>query len=147
MIVYYGLSGFIAVFALILNTLFILAGLAFFGATLTLPGLAGMILTIGMAVDANVLIYERIREEMRIGKTLRAAVETGYERATITIFDSNFTTLITAVILFQFGTGPVKGFAVTLTIGLIANFITAVYITRVIFDYLVINLKWKKISI
>lgn len=147
MIVYYGLSGFIAVFALILNTLFILAGLAFFGATLTLPGLAGMILTIGMAVDANVLIYERIREELRLGKTLRAAVETGYERATITIFDSNFTTLITAVILFQFGTGPVKGFAVTLTIGLIANFITAVYITRVIFDYLVINLKWKKISI
>jgi preprotein translocase subunit SecD len=147
MIVYYGLSGFIAVFALVLNTLLIAAGLAAFGATLTLPGLAGIILSIGMAVDANVLIYERIREEMRLGKTLRGAVETGYERATITIFDSNLTTLITAVILFQFGTGPVKGFAVTLTIGLIANFITAVYITRVIFDYLVINLNWKKISI
>jgi len=147
MIVYYGLSGFIAVFALVLNTILIAAGLAGFGATLTLPGLAGIILSIGMAVDANVLIYERIREELRIGKTLRGAVETGYERATITIFDSNLTTLITAVILFQFGTGPVKGFAVTLTIGLIANFITAVYVTRVIFDYLVINLNWKKISI
>jgi preprotein translocase subunit SecD len=147
MVVYYGLSGFIAVFALVLNTLFIMAGLAFFGATLTLPGLAGIILTIGMAVDANVLIYERIREELRIGKTLRAAVEAGYEKATVTIIDSNFTTLITALVLFQFGTGPVKGFAVTLTIGIVANFITAIYITRVIFDYLVINLKWKKISI
>jgi len=147
MIVYYGFSGLIAVFALILNTVIIMAGLAAFGATLTLPGLAGMILTIGMAVDANVLIYERMREEMRIGKTLRAAVEAGYEKATICIFDSNLTTLITAVVLFQFGTGPVKGFAVTLTIGIIANFITAVYVTRVIFDYLVINLNWKKISI
>ncbi len=147
MILYYGFSGIIAIVALIMNTLIIMAGLAFFEATLTLPGLAGMILTIGMAVDANVLIYERIREELRVGKTLRAAVEAGYERATITIFDSNLTTLITAVILFQFGTGPVKGFAVTLTIGLIANFITAVYVTRVFFDYLVINLNWKKISI
>ena len=147
MLIYYGLSGLIAIFALFLNTVIIMAGLAFFEATLTLPGLAGMILTIGMAVDANVLIYERIREELRIGKTLRTAVEAGYERATITIFDSNLTTLITALILFQFGTGPVKGFAVTLTIGLIANFITAVYVTRVIFDYLVINLNWKKISI
>lgn len=147
MIIYYGLSGLIAVFALILNTLIILAGLAGFSATLTLPGLAGMILSIGMAVDANVLIYERIREEMRIGKTLRTAVEAGYDKATITIFDSNLTTLITALILFQFGTGPVKGFAVTLTIGIIANFITAVYVTRVIFDYLVVELNWKKISI
>jgi preprotein translocase subunit SecD len=147
MIVYYGFSGLIAVFALVLNTVIIMSGLAAFGATLTLPGLAGMILTIGMAVDANVLIYERMREEMRLGKTLRAAVEAGYEKATITIFDSNLTTLITALVLFQFGTGPVKGFAVTLTIGLIANFITAVYVTRVIFDYFVINLNWKKISI
>lgn len=147
MIVYYGFSGAIAVFTLILNTIIIMAGLAFFEATLTLPGLAGMILTIGMAVDANVLIYERMREEMRSGKTLRSAVEAGFEKATITIFDSNLTTLITALILFQFGTGPVKGFAVTLTIGIIANFITAVYVARVIFDYFVINLKWKKISI
>lgn len=147
MIVYYGLSGLIAVFALFLNIVIIMAGLAIFEATLTLPGLAGMILTIGMAVDANVLIYERIREEMRIGKTLRTAVEAGYDRATITIFDSNLTTLITAAILFQFGTGPVRGFAVTLAIGIIANFITAVYVTRVVFDYLVINLNWKKISI
>lgn len=147
MIIYYGLSGLIAVFALILNTLIIMSGLAGFGATLTLPGLAGMILSIGMAVDANVLIYERIREELRIGKTLRTAVEAGYDKATITIFDSNLTTLITALILFQFGTGAVKGFAVTLTIGIIANFITAVYVTRVIFDYLVVELNWKKISI
>jgi preprotein translocase subunit SecD len=147
MIVYYGLSGLIAVFALFLNIVIIMAGLAFFEATLTLPGLAGMILTIGMAVDANVLIYERIREELRIGKTLRTAVEAGYDRATITIFDSNLTTLITAVILFQFGTGPVRGFAVTLAIGIIANFLTAVYVTRIVFDYLVINLNWKKISI
>jgi preprotein translocase subunit SecD len=147
MLIYYGLSGLIAIFALVLNIIFILATLAPLGLTLTLPGLAGMILTIGMSVDANVLIYERIREELRLGKTLRGAVEAGYERATVCIVDSNLTTIITALVLYQFGTGPVKGFAVTLTIGLVANFITAVYVTRVIFDYLVINLKWKKISI
>jgi preprotein translocase subunit SecD len=147
MIVYYGLSGFIAIFALVLNIIFILATLAPLGLTLTLPGLAGMILTIGMSVDANVLIYERIREELRVGKSLRTAIEAGYERATVCIVDSNLTTIITALVLYQFGTGPVKGFAVTLGIGLVANFITAVYVTRVIFDYLVINLKLKKISI
>jgi preprotein translocase subunit SecD len=106
-----------------------------------------MILTIGMSVDANVLIYERIREELRVGKSLRTAIEAGYERATVCIVDSNLTTIITALVLYQFGTGPVKGFAVTLGIGLVANFITAVYVTRVLFDYLVINLKLKKISI
>jgi preprotein translocase subunit SecD len=147
MIVYYGFSGLIADLALILNTIFIMAGLAFFGATLTLPGLAGMILMIGMAVDTNVLIYERMREELRLGKTLRTAMEAGYSRTTVTIIDTHVTTLLSGIVLFQFGTGPVKGFAVTLTIGLVANFLTAIFITRVIFDYLIIERKWKKISI
>jgi preprotein translocase subunit SecD len=147
MIVYYGFSGLIANLALILNTVFIMAGMAFFGATLTLPGLAGMILMIGMAVDTNVLIYERMREELRLGKTLRTAMETGYAKTTVTIIDTHVTTLLAGIVLFQFGTGPVKGFAVTLTIGLVANFLTAIFFTRVIFDYLIIERKWKKISI
>jgi preprotein translocase subunit SecD len=147
MALYYNLSGLIADLALVLNLLFIMAGLAFFGATLTLPGVAGIILTIGMAVDANVLIFERIREEMRLGKPPRASIEAGYARATVTILDSNLTTLIAALVLFEFGTGPVKGFAVTLSIGLIANFVTAVFCTHIIFDYLYVALRWKKISI
>jgi preprotein translocase subunit SecD len=144
---YYRLSGLIANFALLLNIPFLLAGLAAFGATLTLPGIAGIILTIGMSVDANVLVYERIREEMRLGKTVRAAMEAGYSRAMVTILDSNITTLIAALVLFQFGTGPIKGFAVTLTIGLISNVYTAVYVTRIIFDYLYVLKRWKTISI
>jgi preprotein translocase subunit SecD len=144
---YYRLSGLIANFALLLNIPFLMAGLAAFGATLTLPGIAGIILTIGMSVDANVLIYERIREEMRLGKTVRAAMEAGFSRATVTIMDSNITTLIAALVLFQFGTGPIKGFAVTLTIGLISNVYTAVYVTRIIFDYLYVLKRWKTISI
>jgi len=147
MIVYYGLSGVIADLALLLNILFIMSGLAFFGATLTLPGIAGMILTIGMAVDANVLIFERIREELRLGKTARAAIEGGYGKALVTILDANVTTFIAALVLFQFGTGPVRGFAVTLSIGIVASFITAVFVTRVIFDYLFVYMNWKKISI
>jgi preprotein translocase subunit SecD len=147
MIIYYGFSGLIADLALILNTIFIMAGLAFFDATLTLPGLAGMILMIGMAVDTNVLIYERMREELRLGKTLRTAMEAGYSRTTVTIIDTHVTTLLSGIVLYQFGTGPVRGFAVTLTIGLVANFLTAIFITRVIFDYLIIERKWKKISI
>jgi preprotein translocase subunit SecD len=147
MIFYYGISGLIADMALMLNILFILAGLAFFGATLTLPGIAGIILTIGMAVDANVLIFERIREELRLDKPARAAIDAGYEKALVTILDANVTTFIAALVLFQFGTGPVKGFAVTLSIGLVASFITAVFITRVVFDYLFIHRKWKKVSI
>jgi preprotein translocase subunit SecD len=147
MALYYNLSGIIADLALVLNLLFIMAGLAFFGATLTLPGVAGIILTIGMAVDANVLVFERIREELRLGKPPRAAIEAGYARATVTILDSNLTTLIAALVLFQVGTGPVKGFAVTLSIGLIANFVTAVFCTRILFDYLYVTLRWKKISI
>lgn len=147
MIVYYGFSGAVADFALILNILFIMAGLAFFGATLTLPGIAGIILTIGMAVDANVLVFERIREELRLGKPPRTAIEGGYSKALVTILDANVTTFIAALVLFQFGTGPVKGFAVTLSIGIVASFITAVFITRIIFDFLFIRRRWKKLSI
>jgi preprotein translocase subunit SecD len=147
MVIYYKLSGTIAVVALALNILLILAALAGFRATLTLPGLAGIVLTIGMAVDANVLINERIREEMRSGKTLKACIDTGYARALLTIMDSNLTTIIAAVFLFQFGTGPVKGFAVTLSIGLIANIFTAVAVTRLIFDYFVIQRRIKTLSI
>ena len=130
-----------------LNVIFIMAGLTFFEATLTLPGIAGIILTIGMAVDANVLIFERIREELKLGKTPRTAIESGFSKAVITILDANVTTLIAALVLFQFGTGAVKGFAVTLSIGIVASFITAVFITRFIFDYLYTQLNWKKISI
>ncbi|OIN94766.1 MAG: protein-export membrane protein SecD, partial [Deltaproteobacteria bacterium CG1_02_45_11] len=147
MIIYYKTSGLIADLALILNIILIAGGLAGFQATLTLPGIAGIILTIGMAVDANVLIYERIREEMNLGKTPLAAVAAGYDRATITILDANVTTLIAALVLFQFGTGPVKGFAVTLSLGVIASLFTAIVVTRLIFDYLLINRKIKKLSI
>jgi preprotein translocase subunit SecD len=147
MILYYGLSGLIADLALILNILFIMAGLAFFGATLTLPGIAGIILTIGMCVDANVLIFERIREELRLGKPARASIEGGYSKAIVTILDANVTTFIAALVLFQFGTGAIRGFAVTLSIGIVGSFITAVFMTRVIFDYLFGPRKWKKLSI
>ena len=147
MVIYYQFSGIIADIALALNILLIAAGLAGFQATLTLPGIAGIILTIGMAVDANVLIFERIREELRIGKTQHAAVNAGYERATLTIMDANVTTLIAALVLFQFGTGPVKGFAVTLSLGVISSLFTALFVTRIIFDYLLIHRRVKKISI
>jgi len=147
MIVYYKASGLIANIALILNIVLIAGGLAGFQATLTLPGIAGIILTIGMAVDANVLIFERIREEMNLGKTQRAAVNAGYSKATLTILDANVTTLIAALVLFQFGTGPVKGFAVTLSLGVLASLFTALILTRLIFDYLLINRKIKSLSI
>ena len=147
MMIYYGISGIIADLALLLNILFIMAGLAFFGATLTLPGIAGMILTIGMAVDANVLIFERIREELRIGKTPRSAIEGGYSKALVTILDANVTTLIAALVLIQFGTGPVRGFAVTLSIGIIGSMFTAIFLTRIIFDFLYVQKRMKKVSI
>ncbi len=147
MAVYYRLSGIVANFALLLNILLIAGGLAAFQATLTLPGIAGIILTIGMAVDANVLIFERIREEITIGKTHRAAVDAGFERATLTILDANVTTLIAALVLFQFGTGPVKGFAVTLSLGVIASLFTALILTRLIFDYFLLTRKVKTLSI
>ena len=147
MIIYYRGSGIVADFALILNIILIAGGLAFFQATLTLPGIAGIILTIGMAVDANVLIFERIREEMNLGKTPRAAVDAGYDRATLTILDANVTTLIAALVLFQFGTGPVKGFAVTLSLGVLSSLFTALILTRLIFDYFLIKRKIRSISI
>ncbi len=134
MIIYYRTGGTIADLALLFNILFILGVLAGFQATLTLPGIAGIILTIGMAVDANVLIYERIREEAVTGKTLRAAVDAGYSKAFSAIFDSNITTFFSGVILYQFGTGPVQGFALTLMIGIAASMFSAIVITRVIFE-------------
>ena len=136
MVLYYLLAGLVAVFALILNICIILGALGYFGATLTLPGIAGIVLTIGMAVDANVLIYERIREELRLGKTLSASIQAGYKKAFLTIFDANLTTLIAALILFQFGTGPIRGFATTLSIGIIASMFTALFVTRIIYDTL-----------
>ncbi|MFH1691752.1 MAG: protein translocase subunit SecD [Candidatus Omnitrophota bacterium] len=136
MIFYYRVGGLIANIALVLNILIILGGMGLFHATLTLPGIAGILLTIGMAVDANVLINERIREELRTGKAIRSAVANGYSKASSAIFDSNITTLIAAFFLFQFGTGPIRGFAVTLTIGILASLFTAIVVTRVIFDYL-----------
>jgi preprotein translocase subunit SecD len=147
MLLYYGLSGAIADLALILNIVFIMGGLAFFGATLTLPGIAGVILTIGMAVDANVLIFERIREEIRLGKNPRTAIEGGYSKAFVTILDANVTTLIAALVLFQFGTGPVRGFAITLSIGIIASLFTAMFVSRVVFDYLYVQRRIRTISI
>ena len=134
MAVYYGMSGLIADGMLCFTMIIILAGMGCFGATLTLPGIAGIVLTIGMAVDANVLIYERIREEIRAGMSPLAAVRAGFERATIAITDSNLTTLITAVILYQFGTGPVRGFAVTLSLGIIASMFTAIFVSRAVFE-------------
>lgn len=136
MIVYYQTGGGIADLALLLNIIFILGILAGFQATLTLPGIAGIVLTIGMAVDANVLIFDRIREEMRGGKTLRAAIDNGYANAMSAIIDANVTTFFVAIILYSFGVGPVKGFAVTLMAGIVASLFSAIVITRVIIDYL-----------
>jgi len=136
MLFYYKGAGINADLALILNLLILLGFMGYSGATLTLPGIAGVILTIGMGVDSNVLIFERIREELRLGKTAAAAVQDGFAHAWTTIFDTHVTTVVSAAILFLFGSGPVKGFAVTLTIGLIANIFTAVFVSRTIFDYL-----------
>lgn len=134
MVIYYGIPGLIADVALLLNLLLIIAGLAAFGATLTLPGIAGIVLTLGMAVDANVLINERLREELERGLTFQKAVSEAYDRATLTIVDANVTTIMAAVILYQFGTGPIKGFAVTLSLGILASMFTAVFVTHVLFD-------------
>jgi preprotein translocase subunit SecD len=147
MIVYYRVAGAVADSALVLNLVLTLATLAIFRATLTLPGIAGLVLSIGMSVDANILIHERIKEELRWGKTMRAAIDQGYHRAFVTIIDSNVTTLIAGVFLYQFGTGPVRGFAVTLCIGILANIFTAVYITRWIFDYITLRPGVKQLSI
>jgi preprotein translocase subunit SecD len=135
MVFYYRLSGVNAVLALILNLLILLAALAMFGAVLTLPGIAGVILTIGMGVDSNVLVFERIREESRNGKSSSAAVDAGFSKAFLTIIDTHVTTVVSAFFLFIFGTGPIRGFAVTLTIGLIANVFTAIFVSKTIFQY------------
>ncbi len=146
-IIYYQLSGIIATVALALNIGFIFAALTFFNATLTLPGIAGIILTIGMAVDANVLIFERIREELKNGKTVRNAIDNGFARATVTILDSNITTLITAAVLYQFGTGAIRGFAVTLSIGILSSMFTAIIVSNAIFDNFLTNKNRDKLSI
>jgi preprotein translocase subunit SecD len=135
MLVYYKRSGVNAVLALVLNTIILLAAVSYLQAVLTLPGIAGVILTIGMAVDSNVLIFERIREELRAGKQVVAAVEAGFDKAWWTIVDTHVTTVVSCAFLFLFGEGPVKGFAVTLTIGLVANVFTAVFVSKTIFGY------------
>lgn len=147
MLFYYRGSGVNAVVALILNMILMMAGLIVFGATLTLPGIAGIILTIGMAVDSNVLIFERIREELRSGKTIPSAVDLGFNRAFITIIDTHVTTIISSLFLFVFGTGPIRGFAVTLVIGLLINLFSAVYVSRTIFIWLLSRKKMESLSI
>ncbi|MFA5072775.1 MAG: protein translocase subunit SecD [Nitrospirota bacterium] len=147
MVFYYRMSGLIADYAVVLNLVLLLGAMALMSATLTLPGIAGIILTIGMGVDSNVLMFERIREEVRAGKQPRPAVDAGYDKAFLTILDSHVTTLITAVVLFMFGTGPIKGFAVTLSLGILINLYSALVGTKVLFD--IINTRWKldKLSI
>ena len=147
MMVYYKMSGVIADFALVLNLICLIGALAALNATLTLPGIAGIILTIGMGVDSNVLIFERIREELRQGKPVRLAVDSGYDKALLTIIDSHVTTLITGLVLFLFGTGPIKGFAVTLCLGITINLFTALVGTKVVFDWINQRRKISELSI
>jgi preprotein translocase subunit SecD len=144
---YYKLSGLVANTGMVLNLVYLMGALAALGATLTLPGIAAIVLLIGMSVDSNVLIFERIREELRLGKTPKAALDSGYDKAFLTIMDSHVTTLITAAVLFQFGTGPVKGFAVSLSLGIIINLFTSLLGTKVVFDYFLGRGRAKKISI
>jgi preprotein translocase subunit SecD len=148
MLVYYRLSGVNAALALVLNLLLLLAAMAYLKSTLTLPGIAGIALTVGMAVDANVLVFERIREEIRLGRTVKAAVHAGFDKALSTIVDSNLTTLIAGLFLYAYGTGPVKGFAVTLNVGIMANLFTAVFVSRAMFDAaLALNPRIQRLSI
>lgn len=144
---YYGLAGLLADVMLVFTITMLMAGLAVFGATLTLPGIAGIVLTIGMSVDANVLIFERIREEIRQGLKPLEAVAVGFDRATISIVDSNLTTIIAAAILYQFGTGPVRGFAVTLSLGIVASMFTAIFVSRTAFGLWLGGNDGKKLSI
>ncbi len=147
MLVYYRLSGLNAVVALAANLVILLAAMAYFGATLTLPGIAGVILTIGVGVDTNVLVFERIREELRNGKTVRMAVQNGFERVWITILDTHATALIAAAFLFQFGTGPIKGFAVTLVIGLVANVFASYFVSKFLFEWILGKRQVQSLSI
>lgn len=137
----YGLFGLFASLALVINVILIMGGLSMLQATLTLPGIAGIVLAIGLAVDGNVLVYERIKEELRAGRTPIAAIDVGYQRARTTIMDSNLTTLISALILFSFGTGPIKGFAVTTTIGVITSYFCSLMLTHAMVIYW---LRWAK---
>ncbi len=147
MTIYYKLSGLVANFGMVLNIIFLMGSLSALGATLTLPGIAAIVLLIGMSVDSNVLIFERIREELRLGKTPMASIAAGYDKAFLTIMDSHVTTLITAAVLFQFGTGPVKGFAVSLSLGIIINLFTSLLATRVVFDLFLDRVRVKRLSI
>jgi preprotein translocase subunit SecD len=147
MLLYYRFSGVNAVVALAANLLIVLAALAYFGATLTLPGIAGIILTVGVGVDTNVLVFERIREELRAGKTVRMAVQNGFDRVWLTILDTHVTGLIAAAFLFQFGTGPIKGFAVTLVIGLVANVFASFFVSKFLFDWVLGKRHIEKLSI
>jgi preprotein translocase subunit SecD len=147
MAIYYKLSGLVANWGMVLNVVYLMGALAALGATLTLPGIAAIVLLIGMSVDSNVLIFERIREELKLGKTPKAALDSGYDKAFMTIMDSHITTLITAAVLFQFGTGPVKGFAVSLSLGVIINLFTSLIGTKVIFDLALHKGNVKKLSI
>ena len=147
MVIYYRMFGSVASVALIVNLIVIVAVLSLFQATLTLPGVAGIVLTVGMAVDANVLIFERIREEIRAGAQPQAAIHSGYDRAFSTIIDANITTLIAALVLFNFGTGPIKGFAITLSIGILTSMFTAIFLTRVLVNWLYGGKKLSKLPI
>lgn len=147
MLVFYRGAGINSVIALIFNLVILMGVMAYFKATLTVPGIAGIILTIGMSVDANVLIFEKIKEDLRQGKAPKSAIDAGFKKAFVTIFDANLTTIIAAVFLFQFGTGAIQGFSVTLMIGIVASMFTAVFVSRVIFDFVYSNRKIKKVSI
>jgi preprotein translocase subunit SecD len=147
MVFYYKMAGLVANFGMVLNIIYLMGALAALGATLTLPGIAAIVLLIGMSVDSNVLIFERIREELRLGKTPAAGLASGYDKAFLTIMDSHVTTLITAAVLFQFGTGPVKGFAVSLSLGIIINLFTSLLATRAVFDFFLSRWHVKKLSI
>ncbi len=148
MLIFYRGAGINSVVALVFNLIILMGVMAYFEATLTVPGIAGIILTIGMSVDANVLIFEKIKEDLRAGKAPKSAIDSGFKKAFVTIFDANLTTIIAAVFLFQFGTGPIQGFSVTLMIGIIASMFTAVFVSRVIFDLVYSGKsKIKKISI
>ena len=146
-IVYYRFSGLIAGVSLVANLLLLLGLMSLFEATLTMPGIAGLVLTIGMAVDANVLVFERIREELRSGRAVRAAIATGFDKATWTVLDANITTLITAIILFEYGTGPIKGFAVTLSVGIVTSVFAALVVSRLLFDLYLGDRKTSTLSI
>jgi preprotein translocase subunit SecD len=147
MALYYKVFGLVANIALTFNLVLIIAALSIMQATLTLPGIAGIVLTVGMAVDANVLIYERIKEELRNGVTPQTAIKLGYEKAVSTIADANITTLIAAIVLFGFGTGAIKGFAITLAVGIVASMFTAILVTRAIINYVYGGRRIEKLAI